>query len=246
MTPTFPTSKDDPVEPYDDAVTADEFATSKNLFDLLVADLAAPATGELTHAELEEQCLQRGRAVVRQLLQDHLDLRARREETWMVADHPAGRLEKGHRRLLATVFGTVTVTRCALRAPGRRNRYPADDRLALPAGRYSHRLQKLAVAEAVRGSFDDAHAAITDRYGKVIGKRQIADQVVAAAVDIDPFTPPAFPSPAPSPRCDQHRRAQRRPVSAGRATRDRKMDLRTDHRARQYGDRHRVRPGPSP
>ncbi|WP_268920518.1 hypothetical protein [Actinomadura soli] len=44
-----------------------------------------------------------------------------------MANHPAGRLEKGHHRLLATVVGTVTVTRCAIRAPGMRNRYLADE-----------------------------------------------------------------------------------------------------------------------
>lgn len=183
------------MEPYDAVGRADEFATSRNLFDQLVADLRDPATGELTHAELEELCVMRGRQVVRQLFQDHLDLRALREEARLVADHPAGRLEKGHHRLLATVVGTVTVTRCAIRAPGRRNRYPADEQLALPAGRHSHGLAKLAVIEAVRGSFDDAHAAITARCGPVIGKRQIEDQVVAAAVDVDAFYAARTPIP---------------------------------------------------
>jgi hypothetical protein len=35
----------------------------------------------------------------------------------------------------------------------------------------------------VRGSFDDAHAAIIARCGNVIGKRQIEDLVVASAAD---------------------------------------------------------------
>ncbi|WP_113702362.1 hypothetical protein [Nonomuraea lactucae] len=43
------------------------------MFDLLVAELGAPATAELTHGELEELCERRGGEVVRQLLQDHLD-----------------------------------------------------------------------------------------------------------------------------------------------------------------------------
>jgi CheY-like chemotaxis protein len=198
-TESIPTNEEEPVEPYDDVVTADEFATSRTLFDLLVADLAAPAMGELTHAELEELCQMRGREVVRQLLQDHLDLRAVREERALAASRAAGRrsgrLEKGHHRLLATMVGTVTVTRCALRAPGRRNRYPADEQLALPKGRHSHGLRKLAALEAVRGSFDAAHAAITARCGNVIGKRQIEDQVVAAAVDIDAFYAARVPQP---------------------------------------------------
>jgi hypothetical protein len=48
------------------------------------------------------------------------------------------------------VLGTVTVRRCAIRTPGRHNRYPADEQLALPKGRHSHGLAKLAVVEAVR------------------------------------------------------------------------------------------------
>lgn len=183
------------MEPYDAAVRADEFATSRNLFDLLIAELAAPAADELTHAGLEELCERRGRAVLRQLLQDHLDLRTLREEARLSADHPAGRLERGHHRLLATVVGTVTVRRCAIRTPGARNRYLADEQLALPAGRHSHGLAKLAVVEAVRGSFDAAHAAITDRCGPVIGKRQIADLVVTAAADVEAFYAARTPTP---------------------------------------------------
>ncbi|WP_433191215.1 ISKra4 family transposase [Actinoallomurus sp. CA-150999] len=183
------------MEPYADAVTDDEFATSRNLFDRLIADLAAPITGELTHAELEELCQERGREIMRQLLQDHLDLRALGEEARLAAGRPAGRLEKGHHRLLATVVGTVTVRRCAIRAPGRHNHYPADEGLALPAGRHSHGLAKLAVMEAVRGSFDAAHAAITARCGSVIGKRQIEDLVVSSATDIDGFYTARTPVP---------------------------------------------------
>ncbi|XVQ07281.1 hypothetical protein ACQP1W_32310 [Spirillospora sp. CA-255316] len=127
------------MEPYDDVVMADEFATSRNLFDLLVADLAAPAVAELTHAELEELCQVRGRELVRQLPQDHLDLRAVREELAVAVDGHTGRLEKGHHRLLATVVGTVTVSRCAVRAQGQRNR----DRFEL--GKKSARLRGRAV-----------------------------------------------------------------------------------------------------
>jgi hypothetical protein len=59
--------------------------------------------------------------VVRQLLQDHFDLRAAREEQQAREQRaPATgtdgitrtRLETGHGRLLATLFGTVRVTRC--------------------------------------------------------------------------------------------------------------------------------------
>ncbi len=63
------------------------------------------------------------------------------------------------------MFGTVTITRCAWRAPNAHNVYPADAALSLLAGA-SAGLARLAVTEAVRGSFDTAHAAINARCGE--------------------------------------------------------------------------------
>ena len=196
------------MKPYDTAGRADLFARSKNVFDAVVADLSGQRTATLTHAQLEELLEARGRELLRQLLQDHLDLRAAREEQAAALLHQAGRdeaagadgvvrrrIEAGHHRLLATIFGTVTVRRCAFRAPGARNAYPADAALSLPAGRHSHGLARLAVTETVRGSFDAATATITARCGKVIGKRQAGQLVVAGAVDIDAFYAGQVPLP---------------------------------------------------
>jgi hypothetical protein len=105
-----------------------------------------------------------------------------------------GRIERGHERMLATVFGTVTVRRLAYRAPGRPNVCPADAALSLPAGRHSHGLRRLAVCEAVRGSYDTAKAAIDRRCGRVAGKRQL-EQPVQAAADIDGFYARRVPVP---------------------------------------------------
>jgi hypothetical protein len=143
--------------------------------------------------------------VLRQLLQDHLDLRAAREEQAAreqrgpavgVDGIPRTRLETGHGRLLATLFGTVRVRRCAWRRPGAGNLCPADAALSLPASRHSHTLARLAAQEAARGSFETAHAAITSRCGPVIGKRQIEQAVVSAAADIAAFYAARIPVPA--------------------------------------------------
>jgi hypothetical protein len=66
----------------------------------------------LTACELEDLLDERGREVVRQLLQDHFDLRRMREEQ-QAREHPGpvdgadgitrARLEAGHGRLLATL-----------------------------------------------------------------------------------------------------------------------------------------------
>ena len=113
--------------------------------------LEGQETAALRHDRLEELIEAQGRQLLRQLLQDHLDLQALREEAELTAhlargERPAGRrLERGHTRLLATVVGTVRVRRCALRSAGRANLYPADVRLSLPAGRHSFGVRRLAV-----------------------------------------------------------------------------------------------------
>ncbi|MGH3183374.1 MAG: hypothetical protein ACRDOE_15940, partial [Streptosporangiaceae bacterium] len=182
----------------------DPFAVSRNLFDVLAAELAGPAAAALTACELEDLLDERGREVQRQMLQEHLDLRAKREEQRARDQRapvtgtdgiPRSRLETGHGRALATLFGTVRVARCAWRHPGAPDYCPADAGLSLPAGRHSHSLAKLAAIEAARGSFDAAHAAVTCRCGPVIGKRQAEEAVVHAAADIPAFYAARVPGP---------------------------------------------------
>jgi hypothetical protein len=182
----------------------DPFAVSQAMFTALAAGLGGPAAAGLTAAELEDYVDQQGRDVLLQLLQDHYDLRAAREEQ-QARQHRAPvtgtdqvtrtRLETGHSRLLATLFGTVTVTRCAWRKPGAANYCPADAALSLPASRHSHSLAKLAAIEAARGSFGAAHDAVTRRCGPVIGKRQLEESVVQAAADIPAFYAARIPEP---------------------------------------------------
>jgi hypothetical protein len=182
----------------------DPFAVSRAMFAALAAGLAGPAAAGLTACELEELLDESGREMIRQLLQDHYDLRGMREEQRAREDRapaagPDGivrtRLEAGHGRLLSTLSGTVTVTRCAWRAPGAPSWRPADAALSLPAGRHSRSLAKLAAIEAARGSFGAAHAAVARRCGNVIGKRQLEQSVVSAAADIPAFYAARVPEP---------------------------------------------------
>ena len=103
------------MEPYAQIRDASPFAASADLFTALVAELQAAEAAGLTACELEDLLAERGREVQRQLLQDHLDLRAAREEQAARQHHPAvtgadgitrTRVEAGHHRLLATLSGT--------------------------------------------------------------------------------------------------------------------------------------------
>jgi hypothetical protein len=145
----------------------------------------------LSHAELEERLERDGRELLRRLLDDHLALRAVREQRLerVVGDEGVvrGRVESGHERALETVFGTVTVERLAYRAPGVGNLHPADAALNLPLERHSHGLRKLAALEAARGSFQDATDAIERCTGQRMGKRQVEELAGLAAVDFEAF-----------------------------------------------------------
>jgi hypothetical protein len=171
--------------------THEAFESSHTVFVALIEDLTGPQRGHDTHAELEHLLTQRSRELTRQLLQDCLDLRAAREQRHTGITGADGirrtRVEHGHTRTLATVFGQVTVPRLAYRAPSASNLHPADARLNLPATKHSHGLRRLAAIEATRGSFDSAVTAIGRATGVRLGKRQVEQLTTAAAVDIDSF-----------------------------------------------------------
>src|SRR5216684_3315617 len=167
------------------------FAASAGRFSEITGWLDGDEAAALAHAELEEQLGSRGRELTRALFQDHLDLRAVREQRRGQVAGADGvtrtRAEAGHARPLATVFGEVTVSRIAYRAPGASNLHPADAELNLPEEKHSHGLRKLAAAEAPRGSFEAAGEAITRATGVTVGKRQVEQLARAAAADIDAF-----------------------------------------------------------
>ncbi len=132
---------------YDPHATADPLARSVSACETLTTTLSGGHADTWTHAELEEHLDAAGRDLLRQLLQDHPDLLAHREEDQVRAGarplvrgpegQPRPWRAPGHARWLATVFGLVRVTRVAHRGPGAGNVHPADAALSLPAGRHS-------------------------------------------------------------------------------------------------------------
>src|SRR5260370_5708906 len=103
---------------YDTPAPADPFARSRLRFESLVGDLSGGRAGQMTHDQLEELVEDQGRELKRQLLQDHLDLRAAREEQALPAEGEArrvagrGRVGAGHRP------GAATAVRPAAGPPG--------------------------------------------------------------------------------------------------------------------------------
>ena len=176
-----------------------DFAASRVLFESTLGFLDGAQAAGLEHAELETELQAKGRELVRQLMQDHLDLRAQREQRLQeVVDAEQvtrGSVETGHTRALSTVFGEVTVSRLAYRRRGHANLYPADAQLNLPVEKHSHGLRKLGAVEASRGSFDDTAGAIERATGVWLGKRQVEELAGRAAVDFDDFYGQRRPQP---------------------------------------------------
>jgi hypothetical protein len=174
-----------------DMADSHAFARGREQFDHVVGFLDGEGAAGLTHAELEAELGARGRELLRQLYQDHLDLRAEREVRLpevVGADGAARRYaEAGHSRPLATVFGEVTVKRLAYRRKGEANLHPADAALNLPTERHSHGLRRLAAIESSRGSFEEATGAIERGTGARVAKRQVEELAARSAADVDVF-----------------------------------------------------------
>ena len=161
------------------------FSASDALYAGVRGFLGGHEAAGLTHEELEARLNVDARELVRQLYQDHLDLRATRETRAaqvVDSDRVAHRaVEAGHQRPLMTIFGSVSVTRLAYRAKGQENLHLADAALNLPEEIHSHGLRELAAIEATRGSYEEAQAAIERGTGVKLGKRQLEELAAAAA-----------------------------------------------------------------
>ncbi len=169
----------------------EHFGASRQCAEEMVSWLDGPEAAALAHAELEDQLDVRGRQLLRTMLQDHLSLRAVNEvrmENVVDSDGVAhGAVETGHRRPLATIFGTVEVQRLAYRHRGHPNLCPVDALLNLPEERHSHGLRRLAAVESSRGSFEEAAAALERATGQHVGKRQVENLSARSATDVEAF-----------------------------------------------------------
>ena len=152
-----------------DAAGGDGFERSREMFESLVSMLRESAADEWTHTDLEDRLAAPGRELLRGLTQDHLDLRADREQSAYDVVDAGGvahtRLECEHERTLTTVYGPVQVRRKAYRAPGVGEPVPGGCGVE-PAGR-----QALARAAAAGRGGGDARVVRGGRRGDRTGHR---------------------------------------------------------------------------
>jgi len=178
------------------------FGRSREAFAQAEEWLAGPEAAGLELAGLEEELAVRGREIQRRLLQDHLSARAAAEPRLARVTGPDGiartRSETGHGRGLSSIFGPVTASRIAYRAPGVPNVHPADEQLRLPRGRHSPGLAEMAAYGSAGGSLAAACQLVRARTGCKLGTRQCQELVRAAAADFEGYYA-SRPRPAPGP-----------------------------------------------
>ena len=171
------------------APTFAPFAAARATFGALEAFLGSPAACDMTHSELERELEQRGRELLRQLLQAHLEVRGPGEAVGPVtgADGVGRDAAHVHARGLETVFGEVQVARVGYGAAGEASLHPLDADLNLPPEHYSLEVRRRVADEAAKDSFDEAVQALRAATGAHVAKRQVEELVGRAGQDFAAF-----------------------------------------------------------
>ena len=165
------------------------FDDSRRCFERVVAELSSPRTVRMTHSELERYLENDGLELLRQLYQDHLEYRGPGEVEGDVvgADGVRRPYARPADRGLKCIFGSVNAGRLGYSTHDAETLFPRDAELNLPAGLYSHGVERRVVDEAVKGSFDATVEAVAATTGTTVPKRQAEEIVERAATDFDAF-----------------------------------------------------------
>jgi hypothetical protein len=165
------------------------FSVAEEKFAELVDHLQSAGAQKMTHSELERELEEKGRELLRTLLQAHLDTRGPGEahEPVVDAEGQERTSKRLHERGLATVFGKVEMRRLGYGADGADSLHPLDGEFNLPRELYSHELRRRAAEEVAKGSYDEAVATLARSTGSAVPKRQVEELAVRAAQDFDAF-----------------------------------------------------------
>jgi hypothetical protein len=179
------------VEAYNTLRVAGQFTSSEQKFASLIQLLQSDKTSKMGHSELEALVEKEGREILRQLCQDHLDLRSIQEQTMESVQGSDGQY-RSHRRsgettTLRLKFGDVEVTR--IRYEGRQmgGLCPLDAELNMPFGLCSFGVQRDMVDHAIKMSFEETGLQNERMTGVHVSKRAIEKMTQHAAQDFDTF-----------------------------------------------------------
>ncbi len=167
----------------------DAFAEARESFGAIETFLGSKEACSLRESDLERELEKRGRELMRQLLQAHLEVRGPGEAAAPVKG-PDGEeriQQRLHERGLETVFGEVRIERAGYVAKGMGSLHPMDADLNLPKELYSHEVRRRVADEAAKSSIDEVVRMLSETTGAHVGKRQVEELVIRAAADFDAF-----------------------------------------------------------
>jgi hypothetical protein len=165
------------------------FCDSRGLMGDLEDDLTNDDAMAATHDQIERLLAEKGRELLRSMMQAHYDAKAAHERRVKVdgADGVERTQVRTATRKLETLFGTVEIERQLYQEPGSEGLAPLDAALGLPTEKYSLEVRRLIAEESARASFDEVVELIGKRTGAHVPKRQVEELTVRAAQDFDAF-----------------------------------------------------------
>jgi hypothetical protein len=171
------------------AVKGDAFAEAREGFAAIETFLGSKEACSLRESDLERELEKRGRELMRQLLEAHIQVRGPGEAAAPVqgSDGEERVQQRLHERGLETVFGEVRIERAGYLAQGKDGLHPMDADLNLPKELYSHELRRRTAWAAAGNSFDEVIGLLRETTGARVGKRQVEQLVIRAAEDFDAF-----------------------------------------------------------
>ncbi len=165
------------------------FDRGREKFEALVKYLE---TSRATLREVEEDVDGRGRAIMRDLIQGNMDLRAMEEDKLAEVEGSDG-VSRRHRRsdeerTIGTIFGDVVVRRIRYESREKvAGLCPLDGELNLPGQKYSYSVAKRLGGWAATASFDQAIETLEQTSGITVPKRQAEELVRSSSVDFEAF-----------------------------------------------------------
>jgi hypothetical protein len=175
------------------AASADAVVAGLGPLAVQLAGLVVAVGQAVTLEAMEVLASERGREILRGIVQLSLDAQASAEVRLPRVTGADGvvraRAERGHCRTVVTALGQVRVRRIAYR-PGVRGAgslFPRDAVLNLAPCGYSWPLQRLAQMFCRSGSYGQAQEFVLAATGVRVGKRQLEQITAAAAVDAERF-----------------------------------------------------------
>ena len=174
---------------YTSAMTADDFAPAREVFEAMVRHLESRAGLGMTHTELEAYVVREGRELQRRMLQGHLDIRAKAEALVTVVNRDGLKLTKPRSttRRLVSIVGEVVEARILYQAAGAEGLAPLDASLNMPPESFSLGVRRRVAEEVASGSFDHAVERLCATTGAAVAKRQVEELAQRAAVDFASF-----------------------------------------------------------